>query len=255
MAGGEAQTPCAGRVPAPDLVDDAQGGAHPELVSAVPARLQNPVEAGLAERLVVLDGAGSALGGRRGVLAQAVAHRRRPRHELVGGDLGLGGLSIYGAAAAAHDLQDHLEAQQRRAVGDRLLAAVGGRLRVAAREGRALDPRPERLLALPARVDEVARLALDRPQQLEAEEAGHLLDLAGALREALLELGCAIGADLDRVDLDHCHAAMMAKRLDHDRLDVRNPGSPPDGACAPSTWGGDVEWGRLGEVGAGREFS
>jgi len=47
---------------------------------------------------------------------------------------------------------------------------------------------------------------------------------------------------------------MMAKRLDHDRLDVRNPGSPPDGACAPSTWGGDVEWGRLGEVGAGREF-
>ena len=46
----------------------------------------------------------------------------------------------------------------------------------------------------------------------------------------------------------------MAKGLDHDRRAQRDPGSPPDGACAPSTWGGDVEWGRPGEVGAGREF-
>ncbi len=44
----------------------------------------------------------------------------------------------------------------------------------------------------------------------------------------------------------------MAKGLDHDRRAQRDPGSPPDGACAPSTWGGDVEWGREGEVGAGR---
>src|SRR3954470_2659482 len=67
----------------------------------------------------------------------------------------------------AFDLLHHFEAHQRRAVRDRAAAVLGG-LRVPARERRALDPRAEGVLALPARVDEVARLPLDGPQQLEA---------------------------------------------------------------------------------------
>ena len=52
-----------------------------------------------------------------------------------------------------------------------------------------LHPRLERLLAVPAGVDEVTLLALDGAQQLEVLEAGHLLDAAGAGGEALLQLG------------------------------------------------------------------
>src|SRR4051812_45666450 len=101
------------------------------------------------------------------------------------------------------DLLHDLEAHERRAVRDGP-AAVACRLSVAARERGALDPRLERLLALPARVDEVAVLALDGAQQLEAEEARHRLDLGRAPREALLELRPAARRDLDRVDLhDH----------------------------------------------------
>src|SRR3954471_3927782 len=116
-------------------------------------------------------------------------------------------------AGAPLDLLHDLEAHERGAVRDRP-AAVARRLRMAARERRALDPRAERLLALPAGVDEVAVLALDGAQQLEAEEAGHRLDLGGAARKALLELGPAAGRDLDRVDLDdHVYAAVTLSAL------------------------------------------
>src|SRR5204863_10113159 len=114
--------------------------------------------------------------------------------------------------SAGLDLLHDLEAHERRAVRDGALA-VARRLRVAARERVALDPRAEGLLALPARVDQVTLLALDRPQQLEAQEAGHRLNLRGAAGEARLELGPPAGRDLDRVDLDdhspsllRCHA-------------------------------------------------
>src|SRR3954454_20735051 len=124
-------------------------------------------------------------------------------------------------AGAPLDLLDHLEAHERRAVRDRP-AAVARRLRMAARERRALDPRAERVLALPACVDEVAILALDGAQQLEAEEAGHRLDLGGAAREALLELGPTAGSDLDRVDLDDRHDYAVTPWVRRERL----PGLP-----------------------------
>ena len=62
-------------------------------------------------------------------------------------------------------------------------------LGVALAERLALDPALERLLGVPAGVDEVAVLALDRAQQLELLEARHLLDGAGPGGEAGLELG------------------------------------------------------------------
>src|SRR3954452_120798 len=83
-------------------------------------------------------------------------------------------------------LEHHVELEQRRAVRNRAVA-VGPCLGVAALERIALHPAAERLLALPARVDEIARLTGGRAQQLEALEAGHGLHLGGALAEALLE--------------------------------------------------------------------
>ena len=62
---------------------------------------------------------------------------------------------------------------------------------------------------VPVGDDEVAVLALDGAQQLEAAEAGHPVDLGGALGEARLELGAAALGDLDGVDLDdHCHRGL-----------------------------------------------
>ena len=57
------------------------------------------------------------------------------------------------------DLLDDLELHQRGTVGDGAAAVLRG-LGVPARERRAVDPGAEMLLGLPARVDEVAALAL-----------------------------------------------------------------------------------------------
>src|SRR6185436_16947629 len=108
------------------------------------------------------------------------------------------------SAAALLHLLDHLEPQQCGTRRDRR-AAVARRLRVPAREGRAVGPGAERVLALPPRVDEVARLALDWAEQLEGLEPGPGLHLGGAAGEALLELRAAPGRHLDGVDLDDAH--------------------------------------------------
>ena len=56
-------------------------------------------------------------------------------------------------------------------------------------DGRAARPRLERLVGLPLRDHEVAVLALDRAQQLEAEEARLVVDGVCAVREPLLQFG------------------------------------------------------------------
>src|SRR3954469_12659174 len=115
------------------------------------------------------------------------------------------------SAAALLDLLDHLEPEQRGTRRDRR-PAIARRLRVPAREGRAVRPGAERLLALPPRVDEIARLALDRAEQLEGLEPGPGLPLGGAAGKALLELWAAPRRHLDGVDLDDAHVRRPSAR-------------------------------------------
>ena len=72
--------------------------------------------------------------------------------------------------------------------------------------GRPGRPRLERLFGFPLGHHEVAVLALDGPQQLEAEEAGLVVDCVRAMREPLLQFRTGVGGHLDCVDLHHGHA-------------------------------------------------
>ncbi len=73
----------------------------------------------------------------------------------------------------------------------------------------AVQPRLEVLLGLPPGVDEVAGLALDRPQELEVLEALELLDHLGPAGEPPLELWPHALGDADGIDLDDAHPSMM----------------------------------------------
>src|SRR5205823_4512381 len=81
--------------------------------------------------------------------------------------------------------EDDLELQQVRPGGHRL----GALARVRRRGRAALRPRLVVLLGLPLRVHEVARLAGNRAQQLEAEEARLLIDRVHPGGEPLFQLG------------------------------------------------------------------
>ena len=67
----------------------------------------------------------------------------------------------------------------------------------------------ERLLVGPVGDDEVAVLALDRAQQLEAEEAGRPVDGVRAVAEPLLQLAVCFGRDGDGVDLHDGHVSSL----------------------------------------------
>src|SRR5699024_4557220 len=70
-------------------------------------------------------------------------------------------------------------------------------------------PRPEALLAGPAGDHEVAVLAADGAQQLEALEAGRLVDGVLARGEALLELRLLPLGHGEAVDLDDGHRVLQ----------------------------------------------
>ena len=162
---------------------------------------------------------GRHLGGEGDQVVGGLAHRRHDDHDVVA--VALGDLHVLGdgphavrvgdgRAAVLLDDEGHGARAYRWVDPGRLLTTLGdvlhdleaeqvgtGRHRlavgglgagVAVLERRAVDPRLERLLAVPAGVDEVALLALDRSQQLELLEPGHLLDAAGAGGEARLQL-------------------------------------------------------------------
>src|SRR5699024_395219 len=70
-------------------------------------------------------------------------------------------------------------------------------------------PGPEALLVRPAGQDEVALLARDRAQQLEALEAGRPVHGVLPGGEALLELGRLSGGDGETVDLHDGHRVLL----------------------------------------------
>src|SRR6478672_12046455 len=100
------------------------------------------------------------------------------------------------------NVQHNLELQKRRSGGHGIRALTGVCL-----DGRPGRPRLERLFRLPMRHDEVAVLALDRAEQLKAQETGLVVDGVGTVREPLLQLRTGIRRDLDCVYLHHGHAA------------------------------------------------
>src|SRR5712675_2427556 len=106
--------------------------------------------------------------------------------------------------AGPRNVQHNLELQQRRAGGHRVGPLAGVRL-----DGRALRPRLEGLLGLPLGDHEVAIVALDRAQQLEAEETGLVVDGMCTVCEPLLQFRTGVGRDLDCVDLHHGHAVRL----------------------------------------------
>jgi hypothetical protein len=98
------------------------------------------------------------------------------------------------------------------AVAFRALAfGVGPGLLVALVERLALRPALEVVLAAPAGVDEVAVVAVDRAEQLEALETVGALDEARAPGEATLQLvahGLRHGQDVDLYD---AHGGILAR--------------------------------------------
>src|SRR5690349_13572728 len=108
--------------------------------------------------------------------------------------------------ACPRNVQHNLELQQRGAGGDRLVLLTGVRL-----HGRTLGPRLERFVGLPLGDHEVAVLALDRTQQLEAEEAGLAVDGVGAVGEPLLQLRACVGGHLDGIDLHDGHVLQATR--------------------------------------------
>jgi hypothetical protein len=107
-----------------------------------------------------------------------------------------------GVGVGPRNVQYNLELEKRCAGGDGIGALAGVRL-----DGGARRPRLKRLFGLPLRHDEVAIFTLDRPQQLEAEETGLVVDGVCAVREPLLQFRTSVRRDLDCVDLHHGHAA------------------------------------------------
>src|SRR3954469_10739884 len=122
---------------------------------------------------------------------------------------------------------DDLELQQARAGPDGPRTLAGVRLPCGA-----LGPGLDMLLGLPLRVDEVARLAGRRAQQLEAQEARLALDRAQSCAEAALQLGAGALGDLDCVDLHDCHAPTLNAGYDK----------------TPSPWSDGMRW----DAGRGR---
>ena len=139
----------------------------------------------------------------------------------------------YAVGAGPRNVQHNLELQQRRACGHRVGALTGVRL-----DGGTGRPCLERLFGLPLRDHEVAVFALDRAQQLEAEETGLVVDGMCTVREPLLQLRTGVGRDLDCVDLHHGHvvrlpcAADGPRPADASRRRGRSagPGARADGA-------------------------
>ena len=84
--------------------------------------------------------------------------------------------------------------------------------RACASTGRTRRPRLECLFGLPLRHHEVAVFALDRAQQLEAEETGLVVDGVCTVREPLLQFRTGVGRDLDCVDLHHGHVVQATVR-------------------------------------------
>ena len=132
----------------------------------------------------------------------------------------------------SRNVQHNLELQQRRACGHRIRA-----LACVCLDRGAGCPCLERLFGLPLRHHEVAVFALDRAQQLEAEETGLVVDGVCTVREPLLQFRTGVGRDLDCVDLHHGHAArlpcpaMATDLLTCPRRPRRaaGPGARPDG--------------------------
>src|SRR6478672_4836776 len=83
--------------------------------------------------------------------------------------------------ASPRNVQHNLELEQRRAGGHRIGALAGVRL-----DGRTGRPRLECFFGLPMGDHEVAVFTLDRAQQLEAEEAGLIVDGMRTVCEPLL---------------------------------------------------------------------
>jgi hypothetical protein len=106
----------------------------------------------------------------------------------------------------ARNVQDNLELEQGCSGGH----GVGG-LSLVCLDGRTRRPRLESLFGLPLRDDEVAILALDRAQQLKAQETGLVVNGVCAVREPLLQLGTGFWRYLDCVDLHHGHGVQATE--------------------------------------------
>ena len=116
----------------------------------------------------------------------------RPRRTLILTN-GYDGTGELGRGPHVHH---DLELEQVRARGDRLGTLTGVRV-----DRGTVAPGSEGLLVLPLGDHEVAVLALDRAQQLEAQEARRPVDGVGAVREPLLQLLVGLLGHGDGVDL------------------------------------------------------
>src|ERR1700739_2035726 len=126
--------------------------------------------------------------------------------------------------AGSGNVQHNLEFQQRRA----------GRYGVGPVAGVSLDSRPgsprlECLFGLPLRHHEVPVFALDRAEQLKAEEAGRVLDRVHRRSKPLLQFRARVSRHLDCVDLHHWHS-------------VRLPCRPWRPICSPIAVDGVTRW-------------
>src|SRR5690348_12844083 len=99
---------------------------------------------------------------------------------------------------SARNVQDNLELEQGRSRGHRVCGLSLVRL-----DGGASRPRLESLFRLPLGDHEVAVFALDRAQELEAEEAWLVVDGVRTVCEPLLQFRARVGRHLDCVDLHH----------------------------------------------------
>ena len=90
------------------------------------------------------------------------------------------------------------------AFADRVGALTG-----VSRDGRACGPGLEGLLGLPLGHDEVAVIALHRPEQLKTEEPRLAVDRMGTVGESFFQFWAGPGRNLDCVDLHHGHGAKV----------------------------------------------
>ena len=106
--------------------------------------------------------------------------------------------------AGPGNVQHNLELEQRRTGGNRVGALTG-----VSRYGRACGPGLEGLLGLPLGHDEVAVIALHRPEQLKPEEPRLAVDRMSTVGESFFQFWAGPGRNLDCVDLHHGHGAKV----------------------------------------------
>jgi pimeloyl-ACP methyl ester carboxylesterase len=122
---------------------------------------------------------------------------------------------------------------------------------------RSAGPRLERLFRIPLGDNEVPAVSLDRAEELEAEEAGGVVDGMRTMCEALLQFGARALGNFDCIDLHNGHRSKITRGpvlASVEEMTLHNEGIHDEGGVGPPilllhglmggarTWSRHVPW-------------